>query len=121
MFIQREASRQGHGAGRSAVGAGRSNRAWDTATRDAGRGGNNASVSTLSTRSGARTNSEGESHCFHCGEDDHWAWECPLLLAEQQEQLHMTLEGQEGVEQEEDTAHQFLHFSMLQGDEFPDD
>ncbi len=32
----------------------------------------------------------------------------------------MTLEAQEGAEQEEDAAHQFLHFSMLQADELPD-
>jgi hypothetical protein len=42
-------------------------------------------------------------------------------LAEQQEQLHMTLEGQERAEQEEETAHQFFHVSMMQADELPDD
>jgi hypothetical protein len=99
------------------VSGGRSNGAQDTATRDAGDRGNNASISTLIMQSRPLTNSAGESHCFHCGEDDHWARECLLLLTEQQEQLHMTLEVQGGVEQEEDAAHQFLHFSMLQADE----
>jgi hypothetical protein len=30
------------------------------------------------------------------------------------------LEAQEGAEQEENTAHQFLHFSMMQADKLPD-
>ena len=33
----------------------------------------------------------------------------------------MMLEAQEGAEQEEDAAHQFLHFSMLQADKLLDD
>jgi hypothetical protein len=68
-----------------------------------------------------RTNNARESHCFHCGKEGHWARERLLLLAEQQEQLHMTLEGQERVEQEEEMAHQFFHVSMMQADKFPDD
>jgi hypothetical protein len=95
-FIQRGAIWQGCGAGQSAVSRGRIDRAQDTATRDAKDGGNNTSVSTLSTQSGQRTNSAGESHCFHCGVDDHWAKECPLLLMEYW-----------GVEQEEDAAINF--------------
>ncbi len=75
-----------------------------------GSGEKDASVSTMSTQSGVQTNNAGESHYFYCGEEGHWARECPFLSAEQQqEQLHMTLEGQERVEQEEETAHQFFH------------
>ena len=90
-------------------------------TRDAGGRENDASTSTLSTQSGAQTNSAEECHCINCGESDHWAKKCPLLLAEQQDQLHMMLEAQEGAEQEEGAAHPFLHFSMLQADKLPDD
>jgi hypothetical protein len=120
-FIQRGARGQGRGAGRSAVSGGRSNGSQDAVMSDAGGRGKDTSVSTLSTQSRAQTNSAGESHCFHCGKNDHWAIECPLLFTEQQDQLHMTLEAQEGVEQEEDTAHQFFHFSMLQAEELLDD
>jgi hypothetical protein len=89
--------------------------------RDAGGRKNKASASTLSMQSGVQTNRAEESNCFHCGESDHWARECLLLSTEQQDQLHMTLEAQEGAEQEEDAAQQFLHFSMLQADKLPDD
>jgi hypothetical protein len=91
------------------------------ATKDSGSGGNNASVSTMSMQSRAWTNNAGESHCFHCGKEGHWERECPLVSVEQQEQLYMTLEGQERVEQEEKTDNQFLHVSMMQTDKLPDD
>jgi hypothetical protein len=91
------------------------------ATKDAGSGGNNVSVCTMSTQSGVQTKNAGESHCFHCGKEGHWARECSLLSAEQQEQLHMTWEGQERVEQDEETVPQFFHVSMMQADELPDD
>ncbi len=58
-------------------------------------------------------------HYFHCEEEAHWARECLLLSVEQQEQLHMTLEGQDRAEQEEEMAHQFFHVSMMQGDKLP--
>ncbi len=47
-----------------------------------------------------RANSAGESHCYHCGEEGHWARECPLLVEEQQEQLHMVVEGDKENNQE---------------------
>jgi hypothetical protein len=40
-----------------------------------------------------KINSAGESHCYHCGGEEHRARECPALTAEQQEQLHMVVEG----------------------------
>jgi hypothetical protein len=73
-FIQRGAcGRQGHGNGAGAGG------------QDAGGGRGNA-ASTASSGTGgksARMNSAGESHCYHCGKEGHWARECPHLMAEQ--------------------------------------
>ncbi len=59
------------------------------------------------------------SHCYHCGEEGHWARENPVLKAEQQEQLHMVVEEEEDT-QEGQVAHQFFHYSMLQADKLPD-
>jgi hypothetical protein len=56
---------------------------------------NKVSTMTGWLSKGPRTNSKGESHCFHCGGVDHWAYKCPELGGEQQEQLHMTLQGEE--------------------------
>ena len=39
----------------------------------------------------ARSNRNGETHCFHCGEEGHWANVCPLLFEEQQSQLQMNI------------------------------
>ena len=66
-----------------------------------------------------RTNNAGESHCYHCGEEGHWARECPHLTTEQQEQLHIVVEGNEDQDEAE-SGHQFFHISMLQADELPD-
>ncbi len=66
-----------------------------------------------------RTNNAGESHCYHCGEEGHWARDCPHLTAKQQEQLHIAVEGNEEQEDAE-SGHQLLHVSMLQADELPD-
>ena len=49
-------------------------------------------VSTISEEgSVARSNRNGETHCFHCGEEGHWENMCPLLLEEQQSQLQMNI------------------------------
>ena len=42
----------------------------------------NATVVSAISEEGsvARYNRNGETHCFHCGEEGHWANMCPLLL-----------------------------------------
>ena len=53
---------------------------------------NAAVVSAISEEgSVARYNRNGETYCFHCGEEGHWANVCPLLLEEQQSQLQMNI------------------------------
>ena len=54
--------------------------------------GNATVVSAISEEgSAARSNCNGETHCFQCGEEVHWANMCPLLLEEQQSQLQMNI------------------------------
>ena len=107
------------------TGRGRGGRGAQTAGRGGGSavGGADAAsvgVSTISS-GGTRTSNVGESHCYHCGGEGHWANECPELAEEQQAQHHMTVEGMgEGDEQAEQTAHQFFHATMVQGEELPD-
>jgi hypothetical protein len=69
---------------------------------------------------GPRTNSKGESHCFHCGGADHWAYECPELTGDQQGQLHIKLQAQDnaGGGQEEE-GHQLLNITLAQGGTLP--
>jgi hypothetical protein len=67
-----------------------------------------------------RTNSKGESHCFHCGGADHWAYKCPKLTGDQQGQLHINLQVQDnmgGVQEEE--GHQLLNVMLAQGGALP--
>ncbi len=80
-------------------------------------------VSTMTGRSskGPRTNSKGESHCFHCGAADHWAYKCPELSGEQQDQLHMTLQGEgEGGNIGQEEGPQLLNMALVQGGALPD-
>ena len=58
-----------------------------------GTGRDNATtVSTISEVGiGARSNRNGDTCFFHCGEEGHWANMCPLLLEEQQSQLQMKI------------------------------
>jgi hypothetical protein len=67
-----------------------------------------------------QTNSAGDSHCYHCGGEDHWANKCPELVEEQQAQLHMMVEASKEEKQEAQTAHQFFHTCMMQGEELLD-
>ncbi len=70
---------------------------------------------------GPRTNSKGESHCFHCGAANHWVYKCPELSREQKDQFHMTLQGERGegnAGQEE--GHQLLSMALMQGGALPD-
>ncbi len=80
-------------------------------------------VSTMMGQSnkGLRINSKGESYCFHCGTADHWAYECPGLSGEQQDQLHMTLQGErEGEDAGQEEGHQLLNVALMQGGALPD-
>ncbi len=63
--------------------------AGDTSTMTGGSGGDDT-----------RTNSKRELHCYNCGAEDHWVYECPELSSEQQAQLHMNVGGNEEKEQE---------------------
>jgi hypothetical protein len=70
---------------------------------------------------GQTTRETGDSHCYHCGGEGHWANKCSELAKEQQAQLHMTVEGMsEEDKQAARTAHEFFHASMVQGEELPD-
>ena len=37
------------------------------------------------------TNIKGEYHCFHCGNKDHWAEDCPNIEEEQRVHLHINV------------------------------
>ena len=73
--------------------------------------------------SGSKTNSKGESHCFNCGLPSHWAYKCPQLSGEQQLQLHMNLEAQEGDGEQGTTeeGHQLPNIALTEGAELPND
>jgi hypothetical protein len=70
---------------------------------------------------GPMTNSKEESHCFHCGGANHWAYECPVLTGDQQGQLHINLQAQDntGGGQEEE-RHQLLNVTLAQEGALPD-
>ncbi len=89
-----------------------------TQVAEAGDTGGGGSDGASTASSGTRTKSAGESHCY-CGEEGHWARECPHLSTKQQEQLHMVLEREVEEDQEGQMAHQIFHVSILQADELP--
>jgi hypothetical protein len=50
---------------------------------------------------------------------DHWAHKCPQLTNKQQAQLHMNLERNEEVEEQEQEGHQLLNVALVQGGALP--
>jgi hypothetical protein len=85
-----------------------------------GRGRDDMRTMTGKLGDGPRTNSKGESHCFHCGGANHWAYESPELTGDQQGQLHINLQVQDnaGGGQEEE-GHQLLNVTLAQGGALP--
>ena len=57
----------------------------DRGGRNGGTNRSNATVVSAIREEGivTRSNRNGENHCFHCGEESHWANLCPLPLEEQ--------------------------------------
>jgi hypothetical protein len=90
---------------------------------DAGGGGGPSNASTITGGPGGdtpKTNSSGELHCYNCGAADHWAYECPHLSSEQQQQLHMNLDAQDEVEDVQEEGHQLLNVMFAQGSALPE-
>ncbi len=112
-FIQR-----GRGTGRTS-GQGKAPGHGGTSGDGSTAGNNGLSTSGSSSAEGVSTNSKGESHCYNCGEPDHWAHDCPQLTAEQQQQLHMNLEYAKGIEGQQEEAHQLMHVTLAQGAALP--
>jgi hypothetical protein len=109
-FIQRErGTGQGAGQGKGGVGHGGSGSDGNVA------GAETSSLSRSSAGERVNTNSKGESHCYNCGKGDHWVQECPHLSNEQQQQLHMILEGLERNDKCQEEAHQLMHLALAQG------
>ena len=87
----------------------------------------NATVVSAISKEGsvARSNRNGETHCFYCGEEGHWANVCPLIIEEQQSQLQMKIIVEdEAVEEEnedkkEKGSFMGIQVAMLQGKEIP--
>ena len=104
-------------------GRGRGNRR----VRGGGSGrGNATTVSSISEKGGdARSNRNGDTHCFHCGEEGHWANMFPLLLEEQQSQLQMNIVADnEAVDEGDENAKgeggfMGIQVDILQGKELP--
>jgi hypothetical protein len=120
-FIQQGGQR---GQGRGGCG-GTSGRGKTPTSEGANTGGGGRDVSTTTRGSGGerakKTHNRGDSHCYNCGSADHWPYECLQLTNEQQAQLHMNLEGNEDVEeQEHQEDHQLLNVTMVQGGALPD-
>ncbi len=110
VLIQRGCG-TGRGAGQGKGGAGHGGSGSNRSVA----GTKTSSLSGSSAGERVKTNSKGESHCYNCGKGDHWAQECPHLSNEQQQQLHMTLEGLEGDNKHQEDAHQLMHMTLAQG------
>ena len=65
----------------------------DRVGRSGGTNRSNATVVSAISEEGsiARSNRNGETHFFHCGEESHWENVCPFLLEEKQSQLQMNI------------------------------
>jgi hypothetical protein len=117
-FIQR-GGRGGRGHGGRGRGAGRGEVMTSGGANAGGGGGDISTMTGGSGGDGARTNSQGDSHCYNCGGMDHWAYKCPQLTNEQQAQLHMNIEGNEEVGEQEQEGHQLLNVMLVQGGALP--
>jgi hypothetical protein len=120
-FIQR-GGQGGQGRGGRGKGAGRGNTPGSSGA-DAGGGGGPSNASTITGGPGGdtpKTNSRGESHCYNCRAVDHWAYECPHLSSEQQQQLHMNSDVQDEVEKVQEEWHQLLNVTFAQGAALPE-
>jgi hypothetical protein len=120
-FIQqRGQGGQKRGAQKMGVGTG------DVATNSGANAGGGGGASNVSMITGVsrgdtpKTNSRGELHCYNCGSMDHWAYVCPHLSNEQQQQLHMNLDAQDEVEEVQEEGHQLLNITFAQGAELPE-
>jgi hypothetical protein len=90
---------------------------------DAGGGGDRSNASTMAGASGGgtpRTINRGDFHCYNCRATDHWAYKCPQLSGEQQQQLNMNLKVQDENEETQEEAHQLLNVTFVQGGALPD-
>jgi hypothetical protein len=113
-FIQRGGQRgQGRGGRGGTSGQGKT---LMSGGANAGEGGRDVSTTTRGSggERAKKMNNRRDSHCYNYGSADHWAYECPQLTNEQQAQLHMNLEGNKDVEeQEHQEGHQLLNVTMV--------
>jgi hypothetical protein len=77
--------------------------------------GDDVSTMTGKLGDGPRTNSKGESHCFHCRAANHWAYKCPELTGEQQGQLQMNVEALDDGGEAQKEGHQLINVALAQG------
>jgi hypothetical protein len=120
-FIQ-QGGQGGRGRCGRGKGAGRGNTPGSSGA-NAGGGRDPINAITITGGPGVdtpKTNNRGESHCCNCGAVDHWAYECPHLSSEQQQQLHMNLDAQDEVEKVLEEGHQLLNVTFVQGAALPE-
>ena len=73
----------------------------------------------------ARSNRNGYTHCFQCGEEGHWENMCPLLLEDQQSQpqMNIVVDDEASDEGDEDAKRKGgfmgIQVAMLQGKDLP--